>query len=649
MKKIIIFSILILNCWSFVTAQYVPDIEDLLIDDIYPTQEIDNINDVLRLSTTYDFYNDFKNWIPYCNSEPLKNPPITYIEVSFHVFLDDNGQNSNYTNTLEGKNKLLYILNLVNQIYSGSWVPSDPVSGVVELPNYDTRIRFTLGENNERIYFYNNTEQNHGWNNISFYNYVQTNFPSRVSKLNVFFTSGYYIGRVKQSDIVITNGGSGYTYAPIITFNPSGASANAVIENGILTGINIINGGSYNGFDPPQITISGGGGNGASATVTKLSGGATGYANKPSLTNLNLTHHVVMCHCHESDDWIGGMTLAHELAHNLDLNHTYCGGGSSAKICNNYCSMACDSWSCNDDEYLSDIFDDCPGTYPHIANWGNPYDNTIPNAVKITNNVMGGSSSQLYFSPMQAGQMHRTLALKSTRKYVKIDTYSTIPFIINSDETWDFNLKLYRDVNISSGSILTISNTFELPYNGTITINSGAALIITGTLKLSDHNNIIVKNGGTIKFSSTSNIQINGSGKIEVQSGGYFCIESGATITLSNFNSVINLRNGYISGVNTVVLPSSNCVPNPTSYTIIGNGKINQYNQDVYIQNETISTSRYYAGRYIYVGNNVTSSIPQGDVFINNNSKVIFDAEQDVVFDKGFEVSSGSSIEVIQK
>jgi len=401
-------------------------------------------------------------------------------------------------------------------------------------------------------------------------------------------------------------------------------------------------------FDPPQITIISGGGNGASATVTKLSGGATGYANMPS-TNISTNHHVVMLHCHESSDWIYGMTLAHELGHDLDLWHTYCGGGASAKICNNYCSIACDSWSCDDQEYLSYIFGTCPGTYPHIANWGNPNDNTIPDAEKITNNVMGGSNSQLYFSPMQAGQMHRALALKSTRKYVKVETFSTMPLVINSSETWDFNLKLYRDVNILSGAVLTISNTFELPYHGTVTITNGGALVITGTLNLSDINKIIVKSGGTIKFSSTSNIQINGSGKIEVQSGGYFCIESGATITLTNFNSVINLRNGYLNGVNTAVLPSSTCVSSPTSYTITGTGKINQFNQDIYIQNEIISTSKYYAGRYIYVGNNVTTSKPQGDVLINNNSEVIFDAEQDVLFNKGFEVSLGSSFEVPTK
>jgi len=101
-------------------AQYIPNEEDMQVNDIYPIVEQQKTKS-LKSGTASDFYNDFRNWIPYCNSEPLKNPPITYIEISFHVFLDNNGQNNNYTNTQEGKDKLLYVLNLVNSIYSGGW------------------------------------------------------------------------------------------------------------------------------------------------------------------------------------------------------------------------------------------------------------------------------------------------------------------------------------------------------------------------------------------------------------------------------------------------------------------------------------------------------------------------------------------------
>ncbi|MCL2311691.1 MAG: hypothetical protein FWC41_04275, partial [Firmicutes bacterium] len=504
MKKLILLFVGLLLLFFCVNtyAQYIPTTEDLLIEDVIKDFEEDLDNLIPQRGGAFDFYNNLRTWIPYCNSDPLKNPPITYIEVSFHVFLDNNGGNNNYTNTQEGKEKLLYVLNLVNLIYSGQWVPSDPVSGVIPLPNNDTRIRFTLGDNNERIFFYNNTTLNHkGGNDVTpFYNYVQINFPSRATKLNVFFTAGYYGGRVTQNNIQITNGGSGYISLPTITFTPSGATGTAVIQNGSLVGINITNGGFYNDFAPPQITISGGSGTGATAIVTKLEGGATGYANMPSPTNLSRNHYVVMLHCHESNDWIYGMLLAHEFAHNLDLKHTYCGGGASAVICNNHCSINCsvNSAPCNDDEYLSDIFGTCPGTYPHIAIWANPDDPTIPNAEKITNNVVGGSMSQLYISPMQAGQMHRTLALKSTRKYVKEDCYSQIPLTITTNEEWNFNLKLYRDVVVSSGVVLTISGVFEQPSNGKIIVDQGATLLVTGTLNLGANNIITIQPGGKL-------------------------------------------------------------------------------------------------------------------------------------------------------
>ena len=301
---------------------------------------------------------------------------------------------------------------------------------------------------------------------------------------------------------------------------------------------------------------------------------------------------------------------------------------------------------CNNSEYLSDIFGTCPGTCPHIANWGDPDDHNDPDDAKITNNVMGGSFAQEYFSPMQVGQMHRTLALKSTRKYVKRETYSPVALSISHDETWDFNLKLYRDIVIEPDAVLTLASTFDMPYNGTITVNNGAALLITGTINLHDGNKIIVENGGTIKFSSASHINIEGSGEIEVNSGGYFCIEQGASVYLADYNSVINLRDGYIVGTNTSVLPSSSCISSPWSYSTTGNGSINRFNQNVYIQNETISDDRYYSGKNIYVGRNVNPAATQGDVVIENGASVILDADEEVHLEGGFEIETTGGFEI---
>lgn len=67
--------------------------------------------------------------------------------------------------------------------------------------------------------------------------------------------------------IRITNGGTGYTSSPFVTLSVgggSGATASAVITNGVVTDIIVQSGGSsYEA--PPSVSLSGGGGSGASA------------------------------------------------------------------------------------------------------------------------------------------------------------------------------------------------------------------------------------------------------------------------------------------------------------------------------------------------------------------------------------------------
>jgi len=426
--------------------------------------DIDNSSITLRSSRTGSaeaFYKDLNNWMPYgvlAPNDPLKNPPIMEIEISFHIFLDNNGGNCAYLNNDEGRNRLIWAFNLMNQIYAGYDEPnygkgsSDPVSSLVELPGCDTKIRFSLGENNERIYFYNNNSLNSTADDPSlFRNFVQNNFPERATTMNVYFSAGLYQGN------------------------------------------------------------------------TAL----VGYV--PSITK----DLVVVCNSNKiTNDWITGMLIAHELGHTLDLLHTYCYGGASVVCCSgSSCDQGCIKTT-NTSEYLSDIFGPINNsTCPHIANWGSPYDNTIPNANKITNNMMGGSSAQRYISPMQAGQMHRALALTDPiRKYVKKETYSPIPLVINSSEVWDFDLKLYRDIVVSSGSTLTIANTFETPYNGTITVNKGASLVIEKTLSLSESNKLIVKSGGNLTVKSGGTLTFNDVNLFSVELGATFIVEQGGII-----------------------------------------------------------------------------------------------------------------------
>jgi len=79
------------------------------------------------------------------------------------------------------------------------------------------------------------------------------------------------IGTGMIANITITNGGSGYTYPPIISITDStgsGAYATTIIKNGILTGITMVSYGSN--YTNPIISFSG---DGSGATGTAVLGG----------------------------------------------------------------------------------------------------------------------------------------------------------------------------------------------------------------------------------------------------------------------------------------------------------------------------------------------------------------------------------------
>ena len=121
---------------------------------------------------------------------------------------------------------------------------------------------------------------------------------------------------------------------------------------------------------------------------------------------------------------------------------------------------------------------------------------------------------------------------------------------------------------------------------------------------------------------------------------------SGSSIYLISFISVINLRSGYITGVNPSLGLTSDCVASPATYATTGNGKINTFLSDIFIQNETLTGNQYIAGSTISAGTNVTSTKPQGPVVVKSASNIIFDAEGNTILDNGFEVENGALFEV---
>ena len=208
----------------------------------------------------------------------------------------------------------------------------------------------------------------------------------------------------------------------------------------------------------------------------KYGANLSGHALLPNYGNLEANSRIVMY----KGRWEGqghepGAVLAHEVAHTLGGHHTYIesfGGGHAI---------------CDEDhpDFLSDVVG--TGTCPHPnAAWAtyDPYDEADEFVAggEVTNNILGGASTNAYKSPMQAGIMHRTLSLSNMRKYVTDCPYSPIPLEITENEVWDFDIRIYNDIIVKSGATLTITCAVRMPKDAKIVVERGAKLIVDGGL-----------------------------------------------------------------------------------------------------------------------------------------------------------------------
>ncbi|MFN0215202.1 MAG: T9SS type A sorting domain-containing protein [Saprospiraceae bacterium] len=200
--------------------------------------------------------------------------------------------------------------------------------------------------------------------------------------------------------------------------------------------------------------------------------GAAGFGVFPSETNLTQNAYVVTnwCLATQYSDYAFAGHLLHELGHDLDLQHTY----------------DSDNLYRLDLDYLSDVFDQSwmnycnpPLNYSCYHQAGFNCDPFLSSNY-CTNNLMGGTKSLCYISPLQMGKMCRALAIKSVRKYVKEMNSSPVEWIVNQNETWDFDIQTYQDIFITSGATLTIKCKVGMANHGKITVDRGARLILDG-------------------------------------------------------------------------------------------------------------------------------------------------------------------------
>ena len=238
--------------------------------------------------------------------------------------------------------------------------------------------------------------------------------------------------------------------------------------------------------------------------------------------------------------------FAHEYGHALGLHHTY---NSEIRTIAHY-------------DFLNDILGECaeagycdsnnlplPGNICYLkGDFFYPQPTPYP--------LMSGTYNARYISPKYAGRMHRALSHynntfklnnKYMHQYIKEKHSFSVPKYVTENETWDFAIKLYQDIIVTSGNTLTLSCEVRMPIDGKIIVEPGAKLIIDGAVLMPAHSEpwqgieihgnknlpqteanqgvIEIINGGTIKNAETAIYVGNQNLVNDTQTGGIVRIE----------------------------------------------------------------------------------------------------------------------------
>ena len=183
---------------------------------------------------------------------------------------------------------------------------------------------------------------------------------------------------------------------------------------------------------------------------------------------------------HAYDLTFGRSHILHEIGHAFGLGHTYAnstGGGSDWQ---NFHA------DCGSQDYLNDVFpNNNPICYPtKTAPTNTPCLSCFESSPDTSNNIMGGQRYNRWISPLQMGRRIRSLHLNSNigeniRHFAK-ETESDHDNVwkITSNETWDFDIQLYKDILVKENVTLTITCKVAMALEGKIKLEKNARLII---------------------------------------------------------------------------------------------------------------------------------------------------------------------------
>lgn len=290
--------------------------------------------------------------------------------------------------------------------------------------------------------------------------------------------------------------------------------------------------------------------------------------------------------------------LRHELGHCFGLLHAYygkpCFTGSGSPSLETFNSSA-GKLDCNNIDYLSDLFPSnnpnatansyplptsCPMPYKSLCNSVYEAGDTALHNSVYTNNIMtdnvafiGSPGGFTWMSPLQMGRRIRSMHFKSDaydwrgvadwgniRYYAKeARSEKLYPLVIDSNETWAFDIQMYKDIVIKKDRTLTIKCKVSMATDGRIIVEKGGKLIIdggevTGWCKktpVNSYKNSPLWFGVEVRGSTNQNQLIN-------NSTGY-CPNQGI-VEIKNNGTISYAQNGIYTGYSWagVLFPSGN-------------------------------------------------------------------------------------------
>jgi len=149
------------------------------------------------------------------------------------------------------------------------------------------------------------------------------------------------------------------------------------------------------------------------------------------------------------------------------------------------------------------IFDLGYGSIPH--EFGHSF--WLYHQYSCNENIMYPSwpSDRKYFKAInEIGKMHRATSITNMRNFFTDDSYTNSNIIVDSNETWDLDFRLYSDVLVDSQSELKLTCNLILPPQSRIKVKDNSVLKIEGA-ELNSANN---SSWNGIKIQDNSSLEI---------------------------------------------------------------------------------------------------------------------------------------------